>query len=90
MMKVIMMEVPKELVFVNRWLKQMSSYTMAEMKQFKGECCKCCKTECKEEKKEEKKEEEPEFNLDSESEEVDEEAKLKMEETRKKIAEAKA
>ena len=32
MMKVMMTEVPKELIHVNRWLKQMGSYTFSEMK----------------------------------------------------------
>ncbi|CAL6004739.1 Translation_elongation factor 1-beta [Hexamita inflata] len=85
MMQVCPMEIPAELTHVKRWLKHMQSYTLAELKALSGDC-KCCSGKCEEKKAEEK----VEVDLFGESESEDEEAIKKAEETRKKIAEAKA
>lgn len=86
-LQVFKMEIPDELTHVKRWAKHMSTYTVAEFKNFEGECCCCCGAKCA--AKEEKKEEEIDL-FGEEEEELDPEEQKRIEETRKKIEAAKA
>lgn len=85
MIQVASMQIPDSLVHVKRWFKNVSSYSISELKALGG--CSCCGKTCAAKKQDDEIIEEDLFaDSDSESEDT----KKAKEETRRKIAEAKA